>query len=147
MELTVKLLKETDEETLSKLYANGVFVCYVLEDQYRATKVKGDTRIPAGRYKVILRTEGTTHAKYAASYPKIHKGMLWLLDVPGFDYILIHKGNNDKDTAGCLLVGNDKAEHNGRITLVESEKAYLRLYPEIARLISSGVDVWIEITR
>jgi hypothetical protein len=74
--------------------------------KHRDVKVKGETRIPAGRYQVTLRTEGGFHSKYSEKYGEMHKGMLWVRDVPGFEYILIHTGNTDEHTAGCLLVGN-----------------------------------------
>ena len=41
----------------------------------------------------------------------MHKGMLWVRDVPGFEYILIHTGNTDEHTSGCLIVG-DSQENN-----------------------------------
>lgn len=40
------------------------FLCYTLEDEHRALKVKGETRIPEGRYEIKLRKEGGFHSRY-----------------------------------------------------------------------------------
>ena len=89
------------------------FLSYTLEDEYRKEKVMHETRIPAGTYKVTLRTVGGFHAKYTERYGEMHKGMLWVCDVPGFEYILIHTGNTDEHTSGCLLVGD--SQNNNQI--------------------------------
>lgn len=80
-------------------------MCYTLEDEYQALKVKGETRIPAGVYEIKFRKKGGLHAKYNKKYPDIHRGMLHITDVPNFEHILIHTGNTDEHTAGCLIVG------------------------------------------
>ena len=78
-------------------------MCYTLEDEQRALKVKGETRIPAGTYNRTKKRRGF-HARYDKKYPGIHRSMLHVTDVPGFEYILIHTGNTDEHTAGCLIV-------------------------------------------
>ena len=83
------------------------FLCFTLEDEYRAEKVKHHTRIPEGIYKLELRRYGGFHARYQERYGSDwHKGMLEVLDVPGFTDILVHCGNTDEDTSGCILVGD-----------------------------------------
>ena len=122
------------------------FLCYTLEDERRALKVQGETRVPAGTYKIELRTEGGFHERYSRKYPNIHIGMLHIVNVPGFEYILIHTGNTDEHTAGCLLVG-DSQENNVIIRdgfVGKSNNAYKRIYPRIAKAIESGEDVTIE---
>ena len=57
------------------------FLCYTLEDEYRALKVKGETRIPKGIYNIEYRKEGGFHNKYSKRFPNIHKGMLQVMDV------------------------------------------------------------------
>jgi hypothetical protein len=59
------------------------FLCYTLEDEARVLKVRGETRIPAGTYKIELRKEGGFHERYTKKYPGIHRGMLHITDVPG----------------------------------------------------------------
>ncbi len=123
-----------------------MFLCYTLEDERRALKVKGETRVPAGTYKVDLRTEGGFHSRYDRKYPGVHVGMLQVLDVPNFEYILIHTGNTDEHTAGCLLVG-DTQENNNIISdgfVGKSVNAYKRIYPSIAKAIQLGEEVTIE---
>ena len=122
------------------------FLCYTLEDEHRALKVKGETRIPAGTYNIKLRKEGGFNQRYTKKYSNIHRGMLHVVDVPGFEYILIHTGNTDEHTAGCLIVG-DSQENN--ITLKDgfvgkSVNAYKRIYPSIAKAIEDGKEVTIK---
>jgi len=59
----------------------------------------------------------------------MHQGMLQIMNVSGFTDILIHVGNTDKDTAGCLLVGTGANSRSGDMSLQSSVEAYNRLYP------------------
>ena len=96
--------------------------------------------------KIIeLRNEGGFHQKYTKKYPGIHRGMLHITDVPNFEYILIHTGNTDEHTAGCLIVG-DAQENNLLLPdgfVGKSVNAYKRIYPSIAKAISQGEEVTI----
>jgi len=122
------------------------FLAYTLEDEARALKVRGETRVPAGIYKIELRKEGGFHERYTKKYPGIHRGMLHVTDVPNFEYILIHTGNTDEHTAGCLLVA-DSQENNQLLPdgfIGKSVNAYKRIYPRIAAAIANGEEVYIE---
>ena len=123
------------------------FLCYTLEDEQRDVKVWGETRIPAGTYKLGLRTEGGFHNRYLSRYgSNFHKGMIWVLDVPGFEWILWHSGNTDENTAGCLLLGNTQTSNlvakDGFIG--SSRDAYALVYPRVLAAIESGLDVEVE---
>ena len=121
------------------------FLCYTLEDESRKEKVYGETCIPEGEYNIGFRTVGGYHTKYSNRFADIHKGMLHVLDVPGFEYILLHCGNTDEDTAGCLLLGdtqeNNNTNKNGFIG--KSTNAYKRVYPPIAKALEAGEEVTI----
>ena len=95
-----------------------------------------------------LRKVGGYHGRYTKRFPHIHVGMLHVLDVPGFEYILIHCGNTDEHTAGCLLVGdsqeNNQIVKNGFIG--KSTQAYKRVYPLIASALENGEEVSIKYT-
>jgi hypothetical protein len=124
------------------------FLCYTLEDEYREEKVYGETRVPAGTYRITLRKTGGFHARYLKKYGEMHKGMLWVRKVPNFEYILIHTGNTDEHTAGCLLLGNSQqanfGDSNGFVG--SSVDAYKRVYPPIAKALEDGEDVSITYT-
>ena len=124
---------------------NNKFLAYTLEDEYRDEKKFGETRIPEGTYKLGLRKVGGYHTKYSKCFSDIHIGMLHVLDVPNFEYILIHCGNTDEHTAGCLLVGD--SQENNQITkdgfIGKSTQAYKRIYPDIANAIDCGEEVTI----
>ena len=121
------------------------FLCYTLEDELRDQKIKGETRIPEGEYEITLRTFGGFHDRYKTRFADIHVGMLWVRDVPEFSDILIHCGNTDEDTSGCLLVGD--SQENNQITkdgfIGKSTQAYKRIYPRIAEAIECGENVTI----
>jgi len=86
MEILVDRFISDDDSTVSKVSVEGKFVCFGLEDEYREEKVVGETRIPAGTYKIKLRTEGGHHEKYKKRFPDIHRGMLHLQEVKSHWY-------------------------------------------------------------
>ena len=122
------------------------FLCYTLEDESREEKVYGETCILEGEYRIGFRTVGGYHAKYSKRFADIHKGMLHVLDVPGFEYILLHCGNTDEDTAGCLLLGDTQENNNIKENGFrgKSTAAYMRVYPPIAAALEAGEEVTIE---
>ena len=147
MKLEVLRFSSQDDSSLGALFdvTDGRrFLAFTLEDEFRKEKVKGETRVPAGTYQIKLRTVGGFHTKYTEKYGSMHKGMLHVQDVPGFEYILIHTGNTDEHTDGCLLVGNTSQQNvtkNGFIG--ESGDAYKRIYPPIAKVLVDGGEVTI----
>ena len=143
MEVKVKRKISKEDFTIGNLYIDGVFECYTLEDEKREVKVMHETRIPAGKYEIKLRTFGGHHEKYSKKFPDVHKGMLWLQEVPKFRDILIHIGNTDDDTSGCILVGGQIDAEAGKVFY--STKAYLKLYPKIASEIAKGNKVFITV--
>lgn len=138
MKVEVLRYSSAKDSTLGALFdiTNGdrKFLCYTLEDEHRDKKIMHETRIPAGTYKVTLRTWGGFHSRYQKRFPDIHAGMLWVRDVPEFEYILIHCGNDDDDTSGCLLVGETQTANNlGSDGFVGgSTRAYRAIYPKLA---------------
>ena len=143
MELEVLRFSSQADSTSGALFdvVNGKrnFLCYTIEDEQRDVKVWGETRIPAGRYKLSLRKEGGFHSRYVAKYGDMHKGMIHVNDVPGFEFILWHTGNTDEHTAGCLIIG-DSQESN----LVKKDGfvgssvvAYKKVYPYVAAAIEN----------
>ena len=149
MKLKVLRFSSQEDSTSGLLFEEndmGVkFLCYTLEDERRALKVKGETRVPAGTYKIKLRKEGGFHARYTKKYGSFHRGMLHICDVPNFEWILLHTGNTDEHTAGCLIVG-DSQENNIIIKdgfICKSGNAYKRIYPAIAKAIEKNEEVTI----
>lgn len=152
MQLEVLRFSSEDDSTSGLLFditnGNRKFLAYTLEDEYREEKEMHETRIPAGTYNVTLRTVGGFHTRYTEKYGDMHKGMLWVRDVPGFEYILIHTGNTDEHTSGCLLLGdsqtNNQIKEDGFIG--SSVQAYKRVYPPIAKVLEDGGAVSITYT-
>ena len=149
MKLKVIRFSSQSDSTSGLLFdvTNGnKFLCYTLEDERREEKVMAETRIPAGVYSIKLRKEGGFHGRYTKKYGSMHKGMLHVQDVPNFKWILIHTGNTDEHTAGCLIVGD--SQENNVLTkdgfIGKSVQAYKRIYPSIAEAIENGEEVTIE---
>jgi len=98
MKLTLKRLTRTNLSTIGELYIDGKFECYTLEDVERDIKIKCETAIKKGTYKVILSMSN-----------RFKKVMPLLLNVPEFEGIRIHSGNTNHDTEGCILVGKTRS--------------------------------------
>ena len=106
MEIQVRRRKSSAYSTLSEIYVDGELVCFALEDPVRERpgvpveewKIKGETAIPAGRYRVQIMWS----PRFARFLPRLQ-------DVPGFVGVLIHPGNYPRDTEGCILPGTQIA--------------------------------------
>ena len=149
MKLQVVRTQFGKDATNGLLFIDGVFECYTLEDQYQAVKVMHETCIPEGTYDIKFRKTGGFHAKYSARYKNAHYGMLHLQDVPGFQYILIHTGNTDEHTSGCLIVGETQQDldinFNGMVG--SSAVAYKKMYAKVANQLLQGKKVTIEYSK
>ena len=106
--LLLKRIARKAGYTIGKLYIDGAYFCDTLEDtdrldkgmtaaQLAAKKIPGQTAIPEGTYKVIVNVS-----------PKFKRLLPRLVNVPGYEGVLIHRGNTPADTAGCILVGENK---------------------------------------
>jgi len=149
MKLQVIRTQFGQDATNGMLFVDGLFECYTLEDQYQSVKVMHETCIPEGTYNIKFRTVGGFHTRYKERYGNSHYGMLWLQDVPGFEYILIHTGNTDEHTSGCLIVGNTQADlDNSKDGFIGgSRDAYIKLYNKVAKQLLIGNPVTIEYSK
>lgn len=102
MKLRLKRIACRDGYTIGRLYVDGEYWCDTLEDRVRdlsrESKVAGATAIPRGTYDVVVNIS-----------PKFKRLLPRLLRVPHFEGVLIHRGNTAADTAGCILVGENRA--------------------------------------
>lgn len=132
--------KSRGDYTIGALFEHKIslkrpnFLCFSLEDEFRTEKIKKETRIKFGRYRLELRTEGGLTEKYARKFPGMHVGMIWLREVPDFKWVYIHVGNDDDDTEGCIVVGNGALVDR----LTNSVDAYNFIYPKMVAAIKSG---------
>lgn len=134
MRLEVKRQEYGTNYTVSQLFVDGVKECFVLEDVVREPGVKVDkkTAIPAGTYKVIINMS-----------PGKKKLLPRLIGVPGFEGVLIHSGNTDEDTEGCLLVGETWPGGN---FIGSSKVAFNKLFTKMQKTLAKGESITITIT-
>ena len=142
MELRLNRKYLGNDYTIGDLFINEVFYCNTLEDKVRdfnkdgdlndigESKVYGETAIPYGTYKIILNKS-----------PKFKRDLPRLLDVPHFEGILIHRGNTAKDSAGCILVGENKIKG----MVINSTKYELDLVNKMREEINKGGTITINI--
>ena len=144
MELTVNRLKDDGTTTIGTIAINGKFACFSVEDANHDVKVAGETCIPAGTYEIKLRNEGGMTKRYSAKYP-FHEGMLWLQDVPGFEWVYIHTGNKASHSEGCLLVNDSCDSSTSAMSGGKSMVAYTRLYNKVIAAMNAGEQITIRI--
>lgn len=139
MKLTLERFGFGLDSTLGVLSVDGKPSCFTVEDERRQVKVPGETCIPTGTYGLKLRADGGLHKKYAKRFPAFHMGMLWLQDVPGFEWIYLHCGNTDDDTEGCpLVVTTPIVDPMGEFRGAGSVPAYERLYMQVVMGLGEG---------
>ena len=121
------------EATIGELYIDDLRFSYTLEDAVRDVKIQDETAIPYGTYKVTIERSN----RLGKFYPTLH-------NVPNFQGILIHAGNDENDTKGCILVGYDRV---GLRRIARSTQAKLDLTAKIQNALDNGEEVWITITQ
>jgi len=134
MKLVLQRVQVASEFTMGSLSVDGVFECWTLEDVVRpdGVKVKGRTAIPYGTYKVGRSFSG-----------RWQRLMLQILDVPGYDSIRIHGGNDEHDTEGCPLVGRDRFPNH----IAHCAPVLADLEAKVFSALNSGDEITLEITR
>lgn len=136
MNLILTRAESTGDSTFGRLYINGQFFCYTLEDMDRklesgGAKIYGKTAIPRGEYEVVI----DYSQRFKQEMPR-------LLDVPQFEGIRIHPGNTHEDTHGCILVGTTRTGTK----LLNSRVAYQGLMNRLDSAYSKGEPINITVT-
>ena len=124
--------------TLSHLYIGGLFCCHLLEDAVREEKVAGQTAIPPGDYGLSLNHVAGMNAKYATRFPKMHEGMVEIIEIPNYQLVFFHMGNDHNDTRGCPLTGLYWELENGDYQVRGSSAAYEFVYPMLLQQMMNG---------
>lgn len=153
MEIRVDRRYKKQSYTISNLYIDGKWFCNCLEDADRGLdssmsvdkildiKKPSITAIPRGTYEITLDVVSPKYSK-VQFYKDICNGKLpRLKNVKGFDGILIHAGNTDKDSSGCLLVGHNKVK--GQV--INSKETFKQLYKILQDGKSRGEKITIKI--
>lgn len=119
MKLLLRRTFKGPNYTIGKLFINGIYECDTLEDtdrgltsqmtleEIKAKKVYGVTAIPTGTYSINMTTVSPKFKD--RTWAKPYKGMLPRLEnVKGYEGVLIHVGNDQEATSGCILVGENR---------------------------------------
>ncbi|WP_031526996.1 DUF5675 family protein [Dyadobacter crusticola] len=146
MEIIVTRRWQGNASTLSSVTVDGKAHHFVLEDEDRglhsemtlveiaAIKIKKETAIPTGRYKVIV----SHSTRFKRLLPR-------LVDVPGYSGILIHPGNTIRNTEGCLLPGITNYREDKEYCVGSSRTAFEKLFKQISSAAKKGLEIWITI--
>lgn len=156
MKLVVDRKWKKQGYTISNLTIDGQWFCNVLEDtdrglddsmplsQIQALKKPKITAIPRGTYEITI---DITSPKFSTKtfYQQVCNGKVpRLLNVKGFDGILIHVGegaNGATLTEGCLLIGMNKIKGG----LLDGKECFTNLYKKMKEAKSRNEKITIEI--
>ncbi|MGK6351574.1 DUF5675 family protein [Parapedobacter sp. DT-150] len=149
MDNTIKIIRvaQGKDSTLSHLYIDGLFCCYLLEDSIRKEKIQGLTCIPEGTYRLRLNPWAGMNAQYGVKYPKVHRGMVEITGIPDFSLVFIHIGNYHTQTLGCPLAGSYWQRLDGDYQVMHSAAAYKYVYPLLLEQIDKGNDRLVVLNR
>ena len=152
MELVLNRKYKLPTYSIGKLYVDGVYFSDTLEDKDRnlfcgmglewieEVKVYGETAIPYGRYKITL-VKSPKYSKKQKFVELTGVLMPYINNVPAWTGCLIHSGNTNKDTLGCILVGENKEK--GKV--INSFSTFKRLWKILAEANERGEEIWLTI--
>lgn len=136
-------------DTPGTMFADGQMVCRMLEDPVRELpgtsvstwKIPKKTAIPA--------THGTPYEVVLIDSPTFGPDTLAVKDVPGYDLIRIHSGQDEEHTDGCPLTAGalEREADDGSYRIVggTSRPALVKLKALVVPAIKSGDRVWLHV--
>lgn len=150
MKLLLKRIARKKDYTIGKLFIDDKYFCDTIEDTDRglnqsmsvatinSKKVPHKTAIPTGTYKITLDVVSPRLSKKDFYIKNANKGRVpRILNVPGFEGVLIHTGNTQDDSSGCLIVGQNKVV--GKV--INSANTFIELY----KMLQKAKDITITI--
>ena len=153
MKLMTDRAWKKDTYTIGRFFVDGERFYETLEDKdrglkqsdhpdyIRSKKVPGETAIPSGTYEVRI---DIVSPKYKAVkwYDDLCGGkMPRIMNVPGYDGILIHPLTSALETRGCVGVGRNTVK--GKLT--SSRETFKALYKKMEKAVARGEKITIEI--
>lgn len=154
MKLRLKRIACKPLYSIGKLYVDEQYFCDTIEDrdrglhdgmteqEIRAIKVPSETAIPTGTYNVTMNIQSPKF-KSKAAYAFCNGYLPRLLNVKGFDGILIHIGNTQNASAGCILVGQNKVV--GQV--INSTETFKKLYAVLDAANKRGEKISITVEK
>jgi len=144
MQLTLYRDKPVVDTMFGRLAIDGADFCRTLEDMPRVdpnpatpeneAKVYGETAIPGGEFRLGLRNS-----------PKFGPDTIVLLNVPGYDYVCVHGGNDKDDTLGCIIVGDQVDNATRKISGGKARGVLAKLKAIVVPAIHTGHPVMFKI--
>ena len=156
MRLSLKRIAKREKYTIGRLYIDGIYLCDTLEDRDRGLdssmnvntikekKVYGETAIPVGEYEITLDVVSPKFSKYKF-YMNTCKGKLpRLLDVKGFEGVLIHCAEGYKGAEllqGCIGVGKNTIVGG----LTDCKSTFRKLYNKLREAKERNEQIWLSV--
>lgn len=146
--MQLKLVREvfSDQSSIGRLYANGIFLAYTLEpvdrgltddmtieqvQEIKGSNPPGTTAIAYGTYPITIYNS-----------PDHHMLVPLVNNTKDFGYVELHIGNYPKDTKACVLLG----ESRGIDFINNSKMAFDKVFPIIEEALKTS-PVTLQITK
>lgn len=153
MNVLVKRIARRKLYTIGRLYIDGKYICDTIEDtdrglsdnmslaQIKKLKIKDQTAIPVGTYKLTMNVKSPRFSQ-KLYYKNYCNGYLpRLINVKGYEGILMHRGTDQNSSSGCLILGYNTVI--GKVT--DSQKAFETVYPILKKASDRGESISITI--
>ena len=141
--MVIKLNREYKKNaTTGILSIRNEELCYTLERPWSYNRVR-ESCIPEGNYPIGLKMYGLWHEKWKDE--DWYKGVIILTGTEPRSEILIHTANYVHQLNGCIAPGTNTGEKDGVPCVWRSTKAYMKIYPIIAKAIEEGEYVELQI--
>ena len=137
MEVVIVRDEVDGEATIGRVFIDGLFFSYSLEDPVRKKKIAKITAINAGRYRLLM-YNSPKHGRV----PRIFREVgLNIVEPENFSFVEIHPGNTPKDTEGCVLLGLERSKDGHRIS--RSRDACRAFTDQVEAVIKKGGSVYL----